>query len=79
MQNTMKGRLEGLGFWDVRSSATYLSVVPERLPGQVLSTRGLKERVHRVFECREVVAYSISLDESFRGQGYARRLDWCVG
>ena len=35
-------RLERLSFWDVRSSATYLSVVPQRLPGQGLSTRVLK-------------------------------------
>lgn len=48
MQNTMKGRLERLAFWDVRSSATNQSVVPDPLPGQGLSTRGFKERVQRV-------------------------------
>ena len=50
MQNTRKGRLERLGFWEVRSSASYLSVVLERLPRQVLSTKGLEEHVRRVLE-----------------------------
>ena len=34
--------LERGGFWVVRSSATYQSVVPEPVPWQGLSTSGLK-------------------------------------